>query len=685
VAVGGVVGAAMLPGRERIEAVPGVYTRIPEGWALLSSSNVGETVPDSGGAYEVVLVPERLKNSDSSIEAGQKAASISLSTYPCSGPIATEVEDISPSDDMILEGYDRNFFATGTMTSGESTVAGREATWNLNHGFFAGPWTPPGEVDVTSDGYSFTAADYPTYYGSVSVELCLEELDVSLLYDVGGYLGAEERPTEERNASVAETREEIHDDIRERYEANFGALIQVLEDLSADGGGGPTELGTIPTSIRKHDGALEDPFQGKLEATLDSSEPPGGGLPGEEENLPPEEMERYGVEEKNPELAALEEFGRAYDEASRRGEWAETYSMLSEGDREEFTEEEWAEAQQALRDRDGAPPPLESVAVEPDEETTDSPATVTLRYEDGSEESFEAMAPMAVTSEEEEEAGDVGPERYLTEEEVAELRALADNPGDESDTSGGDEEGPEEEIEASLLDYYEAASAKDWYATYGLLTYGSQQQISEDEWVEAQEARDREEPLKPVESVEVNAVKGDGVDYVEDVDLTLLHEDGSETELEVQVAPSESGEGYDRHLTDEEVEYLEGLLAEEEGGGAGYDPEERAAVYDALYGHYEAIGRGSFEEAYSYFGPSFRARTSEEAWVAEEETFGITGSTINSVEVGEVSEDGTATATVDVSFEDNTGSPSFVIEWALVEEEGQWKLDEILSSSEGDA
>jgi len=91
------------------------------------------------------------------------------------------------------------------------------------------------------------------------------------------------------------------------------------------------------------------------------------------------------------------------------------------------------------------------------------------------------------------------------------------------------------------------------------------------------------------------------------------------------------------------------------------------------------------EEAYSYFGPSFRARTTEEEWVAEEETFGITGSTVNSVEVGEVSEDGTFTATVDVSFEDETGTPSFVIEWALVEEDGRWKLDEVLSSSEGDA
>ncbi len=52
---------------------------------------------------------------------------------------------------------------------------------------------------------------------------------------------------------------------------------------------------------------------------------------------------------------------------------------------------------------------------------------------------------------------------------------------------------------------------------------------------------------------------------------------------------------------------------------------------------------------------------------------------MNSVVVVEVSE-GTATATVDVSFQDNTGTPRFVITWSLVEEDGEWKLDEVLSA-----
>ena len=43
----------------------------------------------------------------------------------------------------------------------------------------------------------------------------------------------------------------------------------------------------------------------------------------------------------------------------------------------------------------------------------------------------------------------------------------------------------------------------------------------------------------------------------------------------------------------------------------------------------------------------------------------------------------TATATVDVSFVDNTGTPRFVIVWGLVKEGGQWKLDEQFSAQRG--
>ena len=106
---------------------------------------------------------------------------------------------------------------------------------------------------------------------------------------------------------------------------------------------------------------------------------------------------------------------------------------------------------------------------------------------------------------------------------------------------------------------------------------------------------------------------------------------------------------------------------------------EEAAVEAAIRGHYGAIGAGSFAEAYSYFGPTFRSQHDQASWISSEESFQIQGSTIHSLQVDEVLGT-TATATVDVSFVDNTGTPRFLIVWGLVKEGGQWKLDRQYSS-----
>jgi eukaryotic-like serine/threonine-protein kinase len=118
--------------------------------------------------------------------------------------------------------------------------------------------------------------------------------------------------------------------------------------------------------------------------------------------------------------------------------------------------------------------------------------------------------------------------------------------------------------------------------------------------------------------------------------------------------------------------------------GGQHDPSgdassEEAAVAVAVQGHYEAIGAGNFEEAYSYFGPTFRSQHDEASWIAGEQSYEIQSSTIHSLQVEEVLGT-TATATVDVSFVDNTGTPRFVIVWSLVKEGGQWKLDSQLSA-----
>ena len=59
-----------------------------------------------------------------------------------------------------------------------------------------------------------------------------------------------------------------------------------------------------------------------------------------------------------------------------------------------------------------------------------------------------------------------------------------------------------------------------------------------------------------------------------------------------------------------------------------------------------------------YRGPTYRGTIDEGRWIAdEEESHGITGSTVHSLGVEEVS-GSAATAEVDVGFEDNTGSPA---------------------------
>jgi PASTA domain len=105
---------------------------------------------------------------------------------------------------------------------------------------------------------------------------------------------------------------------------------------------------------------------------------------------------------------------------------------------------------------------------------------------------------------------------------------------------------------------------------------------------------------------------------------------------------------------------------------------EAAAVAGAVRGHYEAIGAGNFEEAYSYFGPTMISETDEANWIAGEESSQIQSVTINSSEVNKVS-GSTATATVDFSSINKAETARFDIVWMLVKEGGEWKLDHQLS------
>ena len=144
---------------------------------------------------------------------------------------------------------------------------------------------------------------------------------------------------------------------------------------------------------------------------------------------------------------------------------------------------------------------------------------------------------------------------------------------------------------------------------------------------------------------------------------------GSYVYLTVSVGPPAEG-------TDETQSVSSTASAQSVPSGGVSGQEE--AVAAAVRGHYEAIGAGNFEEAYSYFGPTLRSQTDEATWIAGEESSQIQSITINSLEVTEVS-GSTATATVDFSSINKTVTARFHIVWMLVKEGGEWKLDHQLS------
>jgi Domain of unknown function (DUF4878) len=126
------------------------------------------------------------------------------------------------------------------------------------------------------------------------------------------------------------------------------------------------------------------------------------------------------------------------------------------------------------------------------------------------------------------------------------------------------------------------------------------------------------------------------------------------------------------------IPYEEFVLAQREGLPDGDQPSSRQqenAVESAVRGHYRAIGDRKFEEAYCYFGPTQRDDSGgQEQWIAGQEPNLITSSSIDSLEVQDIS-GSTAAAAVDVAITDKTGTHHFQITWHLVKEDGRWKLD----------
>ena len=258
-------------------------------------------------------------------------------------------------------------------------------------------------------------------------------------------------------------------------------------------------------------------------------------------------------------------------------------------------------------------------------------------------------------------------------------------PGAEQ-TPSAEENQTEADLVEAVEDYYEAVDREDWAYTYQNLDSQTRAMFDKEEWylknqwfadIEALELATMDvtingSPSDPMVGVSVYRIFKDGT--VIDRDTLFVFEDGvwkhrfGEEEIELFM-PEASFEAF---VASQQGNSPQPSASAPAGG-------EEEAVEEAVRGHYNAIGRGDFKEAYSYFGPTMRSRQDKASWIASEQSYHIQSSTIHSLTVDEVLRS-TATATVDVSFVDNTGTPRFVIVWGLVKEDGQWKLDEQLSA-----
>ena len=134
-----------------------------------------------------------------------------------------------------------------------------------------------------------------------------------------------------------------------------------------------------------------------------------------------------------------------------------------------------------------------------------------------------------------------------------------------------------ERLRSFVSGYYEAAlDREDWEATYAMLDGASRGGFTKEEWARKQQAlqdADPNYPPAPLETVTIDDVlEGEGRGTV--VDLTLGFEDGTQETLDIEVVWE--GDGYKRHLTEEEASYLEGAVGA--GEETGTDPYTEGAV-----------------------------------------------------------------------------------------------------------
>lgn len=258
----------------------------------------------------------------------------------------------------------------------------------------------------------------------------------------------------------------------------------------------------------------------------------------------------------------LKEFGREYYAATKREDWEATYAMLDESSQQKITEQEWADKQQALRVAHGTPAPLKLVSVQPNEQMSDSPATVTLNYQDGTQETMMAMVPMVVES-----GSDFSAKRYLTDQEISDIKqpspvlpesTTSASPESTTNSYGLHPEGADQVREA-VQNYYFAVDYEEWKSTYYNLDSESKALFTQEEWIKKNQWYADHENLK-LDTMNIYVtMEGDNKAKVT-VDRTF--KDGTSISRET-VFVWDNG-WWKHHLTDEEIKIFRPDLSYEE-------------------------------------------------------------------------------------------------------------------------
>ncbi len=370
----------------------------------------------------------------------------------------------------------------------------------------------------------------------------------------------------------------------------------------------------------------------------------------------------------NPDEEALEEFGRDYDEANRGGDWETTYAMLDEESQQQFTEEEWVEKQQDLRDAEGPLSPLQSVSVDLPEGVSDTSGNVILYYQDGTSDTIVAGIPMAVTSEE--EAGK--PKRTLTEEEISYLEQVSAD-GDTDDLAA--------QVEEAAGDYYRAVGVGDFDYTYDALDSETQALFTREEWLQKNQwFAGNGSVIYDIESV---YQAGTNDEYFA-VTLKLTYEDGSSSTRTTYFV-YENGQWLHRFGQEEKdlygpgVPYEEWVEAKEDGANSYGDTAKgqqeigRSEAEEAAGDYYRASGSQDWDYTYDALDSETQALFTREEWTEKNQWFFDNAPAIYHIEsanMDETAQEPLAEVAVRLTSEDGSSS---IRETYFVNEDGEWK------------